>query len=212
MSQAENKAVVERLWNEVIGQGNLAVVDQIIAPDFTVELAPDIVWTSDDLVFPITWGTGTVGPEDDEIRGPDGIKRYVKALHEDLHNVRVYIHEQLAAEGDRILVRWSAQGSNSGEGTETSEASTEDSVTTTGISIYSFSGGKISKEASVIKQLIVTPIPEEGRTGIYDYYGGKISENTPIIKQLIVTPKMIPEIPEDGGFPLSIGYVIRRHE
>ena len=157
MSETENKAVVERLWNEVIGQGNLAVVDEIIDSDFTNEFAPDVL-RSDDPVFPITWGTGTVGLEEDELRGADGVKLYVKALHEDLHNIRVHIHEQLVTEGGRIVARWSTQGSKSGEGTESSEPSIEDSVSTTGISIYNFSGGKISKETSLIKQLTVTPI------------------------------------------------------
>jgi hypothetical protein len=210
MSETENKAVVERLWNEVVGQGNLAVVDQIIDPDFTVELAPDVVW-SDDLVFPFTWDTGTVGPEEDELRGPDGIKRYVKALHEDLQNIRVHIHEQLVAEEGRIVSRWSAQGrSKAGEGTETSEPSTEDSVTTAGISIYSFAGGKISKETSIIKQLIVTPIPEEGQTRIFSYYGGRISEKISIIKQLIATPKITLDMSMGGGIGSHIGVWFKR--
>src|SRR5215204_1109736 len=158
MSDTENKAVVERLWNEVIGPGNPAVVDQIIASDFTRELVPDIVW-SDDLLSHVTWGTGTVGPVEDEMRGPDVVKRYVKALHEDLHNIRVHIHEQLVDPEGRIAVQWSTEGSKSGEEMETSEPSTEDSVSTTGISIYNFSGGKISKETTLIKQPIVTPKP-----------------------------------------------------
>jgi hypothetical protein len=159
MSETENKAVVERLWNEVIGPGNPAVVDQIIAPDFTREFVRDIVW-SDDLVFPVvTWGTVTVGPVEDEMRGPDVVKRYVKALHEDLHNIRVHIHKQLVDPEGRIGVQWSTEGSKSGEEMETSEPSTEDSVSTTGISIYDFSGGKISKETTLIKQPIVTPKP-----------------------------------------------------
>jgi predicted ester cyclase len=105
MSPPENKLIVQRFMQEAWNQRNFAVVEEIIAPDHVVHDAsgPDL-------------GTG---PEAYINR----MKLYVGAL--DFQ----FKPEDMIAEGDRVVVRWTAHGRNN--------------LNLTGITIHRFQDGKI---------------------------------------------------------------------
>ena len=52
MSTEENKAVVRRIWEEILNKGNLALVDEIIATNYVYH-----------------------GPGGQEVKGPEGLKQ-----------------------------------------------------------------------------------------------------------------------------------------
>jgi predicted ester cyclase len=86
MTAEENKALARRFVEEVINGNNLAVVDELFAPNFEVR----------DAVFPVP-------------PGPDGVKQVfvaARAAFPDLHETI----EDLLAEEDRVMVRWSSRG------------------------------------------------------------------------------------------------------
>lgn len=71
------------------------------------------VWNLEDLsfadgVFPPDWKAGSELPP-----GPEGVKRWSVEDHETFPDVR-YVIEDLVAEGDRVVVRWTASGTQEG--------------------------------------------------------------------------------------------------
>jgi predicted ester cyclase len=89
----ENKALVRRYFEEIWDKGNLDLIDALFTTDF-VRHGP----------------TGTEG----EVRGPEGFKGLVSTYRSALPDLRVPI-EDLVAEGDRVVARWTARGTHHGE-------------------------------------------------------------------------------------------------
>lgn len=81
MSEA-NKAIIRRLYHETSNLGNLAVVDEVYAPDVELHL-PGI-------------------PEDPY--GPSPVKQLLAMMHATFPGLRVTI-EDLVAEGDKVAAR-----------------------------------------------------------------------------------------------------------
>jgi predicted ester cyclase len=77
-----NKSVIHRLYHEAVSVGNLAVLDDIYAPDVELHL-PGIV---------------------EDPYGPGPIKQLLATMHAAFHGLRVTI-EDLVAEGDRVVAR-----------------------------------------------------------------------------------------------------------
>ncbi len=128
MSTEENKAIVRRFYEEVMNQGDLSVVDEIVAPHM-VDHSPGY-------------------PE--YHTGPEGIKQTVtayRAAFPDMHDVV----EDVIAEGDKVTVRWSGRGTHRGE-LMGMEPSGKD-VTLTGITVYRIEDGKIVERWSEADEL-----------------------------------------------------------
>lgn len=89
MSAEENKALVLSLYN-ARQQGNLALLDQIISPDF------------------ITYAPGN--PQS-VMRGPQGIKQSFAAFHNAFPNLTMAINDQIA-EGDKVVIIYTASGTS----------------------------------------------------------------------------------------------------
>ena len=86
MSAEENKAVVRRLLKEVYNEGNLGVVDELVAPDIFDHAAV---------------------PE--HRHGIDGFKHvmeWVRTFSSDVH----YNIDDIIAEGDKVAVRMTQSG------------------------------------------------------------------------------------------------------
>jgi predicted ester cyclase len=91
MSIEENKARDRRLVEEALNRGNLAVADELIAPDFVDHAAPP-------------------GMQ----HGPDGFKAAVAAFRSAFPDLHVTVEEQLAA-GDRVARRMTMRGTHRGD-------------------------------------------------------------------------------------------------
>jgi ketosteroid isomerase-like protein len=88
-----NKALVLQYRHEIFEQGNLAVADQILAPDF--------VWYY---------------PADEPFAvGPEAVKQQATALRAFYANDVVLTDNDVVAEGDRVVVRWTLVGNAHGE-------------------------------------------------------------------------------------------------
>lgn len=93
MSTEENKALVRRWFLEAWNEGNLALADDVIAPDYDPHPAPT------DMNFG---------------RGPAGQKQLIAFYRAAFPDVRMEI-EDMVAEGDRVVVRWRGTGTHNGE-------------------------------------------------------------------------------------------------
>ena len=139
----QNKAIVRRYWEQVWNQGNLAVVDELIASDFD----------------------GHPLPSDPNFgRGPAGQKQLVGMYRTAFPDVRMAI-EDMTAEGDRVAVRWTARGTNTGE--MMGMPATGKPVRVTGIIINRIAAGKMVEgwgnfdALGMLQQLGVIPTPEQ---------------------------------------------------
>ena len=93
MSAQENKALVTRFWDEVWGKGNLAAVDDLVAPEH------------------LRYGPGVL---DGERRSAAVLKRVVQKWRDALPDLHVAI-ESTVAEGDEVVCRLRWSGHQQGE-------------------------------------------------------------------------------------------------
>ena len=137
-----NKTVSRRLFEEVWSKGNLALLNEIIAKDH------------------VNSGPGTLPGLPN---GPEGTKQFVTVYRNAFPDVDFTINEQIA-EGDKVVTRWTAQGTHKGELMGT--PATGKSATVTGISVDRLVNGKIAEswgifdQFGMLQQLGVIPTPE----------------------------------------------------
>lgn len=140
MSPEENKAVVERALAEFYNPGDLAVADELFAPDFV----------NHDPVAP-------------DVRDREGLKRLTAAHHAAFEDYQTAIEELIAA-GDKVVKRWTFRGTQQGEWNGIPPTGKQ--VTITGITIYRLEDGKIKEcwwgydALGVLQQLGVIPVPQ----------------------------------------------------
>jgi steroid delta-isomerase-like uncharacterized protein len=115
----ENKVIVLRHWEEVVSKGKLDLIDEIFAPDFVAHEA------------------------DQDIRGPEGVRQFILMLRAAFPDLQVTV-EDVLAEGDKVVQRWSAHGSHQGELMGLAPSGKRISVA--GITISRFEGGKVAEE------------------------------------------------------------------
>jgi predicted ester cyclase len=112
-----NKELVRRFYEEVYGEWNMALADDVISPQFTSH----------------DWPEG--GPT-----GPKAFRDYYSAIRSAVADAR-YEVDDLIAEGDRVVVRWRLLGTH--EGAFRGIAPTGRSITLEGIAIYRVKDGKL---------------------------------------------------------------------
>ena len=116
----ENKAILRRVVDEVLNQKNLDLVDEFYATDYVNHLPPN-----------------------PEIRGSEGFKQFFAmqfAAFPDFHLTA----EDVLAEGDKVVLRWTFTGTHEGE--LMGIPPTGKQVTYTGIVINRFADGKIVED------------------------------------------------------------------
>src|SRR5829696_3415646 len=91
VSAQENEALVRRYFEEVWAKGNVAAVDEFMAPNYVEH-------------------TGPPGSPP----GRDTLKQYIAMFHEAFPDARGVLHDILA-QGDRVVYRWSTSGTHLGE-------------------------------------------------------------------------------------------------
>jgi steroid delta-isomerase-like uncharacterized protein len=86
----QNKALMRRVFEEIYNQGKLTAADELAASDFAVHMPSQA------------------------IHGREGVKQYVAMLRAGFPDIHFTIEEQVA-EGDRVVTRWTARGTHTGE-------------------------------------------------------------------------------------------------
>jgi len=133
-----NKAIERRIFEEVWNQGALDVADELLAADCIVHTPPN---------------PDTVGTE--AFKGMVGM--YLAAFS-DLQ----WTTEDIIAEGDKVVIRWTATGTHQGELMGIPASGRQ--VTWTGMTIYRFADGKIVEnwwayDALGMMQQLTGPLP-----------------------------------------------------
>jgi steroid delta-isomerase-like uncharacterized protein len=142
MSTEENKARSRRFFEEVWGKGNLDVIDELTDPSFVDHNAPP-----------------GLPP------GLEGFKQFVVMYREAFPDIKVTV-DDVIAEGDKVVIRWTAQGTNTGP--LVGMPTTGKSATITGITIERKVDGKTVEgwnnfdQLGMLQQLGVIPAPGQG--------------------------------------------------
>ena len=121
------KEIVQK-WVEVWQEGDLAQIDEIFVPDYTVN------------------GNAI---------GVAGVKRAVEMFHNALSEMSIELNEMIS-EGNKIAVRWTVQGIHTGSFLGVLPSGNP--LTLTGINIYQVADGKIvaNHEQTSIPELLLT--------------------------------------------------------
>ena len=143
MSTEQNKALSRRFMEEVFNQGNLNLVDELVAPDFVEheELPPG---------FP---------------PGREAVKAFSTTFRGAFPDLKVTI-DDLIAEGDKVVIRGTWSGTHQGE--LMGIAPTGKSVSFGVIDTVRIAGGKLVEHwgqmdtMRMMQQLGVIPAPEQG--------------------------------------------------
>jgi steroid delta-isomerase-like uncharacterized protein len=137
----ESKAVVRRFLEDIFGGGNLELIDELFAPDYVLH----------DPALP------------EEVRGPEGMRRYVSMYRGAYPDTDFTIEDQIA-EGGEVVTRWTGQGTHEGE--LMGIPPTGNRVTVTGIEVDRVVDGRIEETwviydaLGMMQQLGVAPAPD----------------------------------------------------
>ena len=94
MSTEENKAIVRRFFKEVCNDRNLQAAQEVFDPE---------------LVYQEPRSVSPGG------KGITAIQNEVSIYHKGLPDAQWIVHEVLAAENDKVVVRWTGQGTHQGD-------------------------------------------------------------------------------------------------
>ena len=129
MSQESNKAVARRFFLNVFSQGKLELINEIFAPNHANR------------------GPGALPGLPD---GPEGVRQSVLFYRKAFPDTQFVIDEQVA-EGDRVVTRWTAHGTQKGELPGIPVTGRQAEVT--GVQVDRFVNGKIVETWSVFDQM-----------------------------------------------------------
>jgi steroid delta-isomerase-like uncharacterized protein len=138
-----NKLVAQRAVDEVWNRGDFAVVADLVARDYV----------------------GHASTPADETHGPEGYRQFHATLRAAFPDIRFTVEDQIA-EGDRVVTRWTARATHSGDFQGIPPTGRRGRVT--GITIDRVAGGKIvecwtnADDLGLLQQLGV--IPASGQT------------------------------------------------
>jgi len=142
MSTEENKGIVRRMIEEGVNERDLALFDELYAPDFLYHL-----------------GSTT-------IEGVEAYKQFNLMSFTAFPDLRFTIEDQIA-EGDKVVTRWLVSGTQ--KGPFQGIPPTGKHVTVTGVGINRFANGKIVENwtnmdfLGILQQLGVVPVPGQAR-------------------------------------------------
>jgi steroid delta-isomerase-like uncharacterized protein len=87
--ESEHKAVVRRFIGQAFNAGDLAIIDELMTSDYVLHGVP-------------------------EVRGPEGMKHFVTMYRRAFPDYACSVEDQIA-EGDKVVTRWTARGTQQGE-------------------------------------------------------------------------------------------------
>lgn len=134
----QNKAVIRRLFEEVINKGNLSVADELFTSNYEHHdpSSPDFG------------------------RGPESAKKRATLYRNAFPDLRMTI-EDIIAEGETVMTRWSSRGTHKGE--LRGIAPTGNQVNVSGVTVARLANGKIAESyvswdaLGLMQQLGVVP-------------------------------------------------------
>jgi steroid delta-isomerase-like uncharacterized protein len=141
MSTEENKARVRRLYEEVFNQKNLAAIDDYFAPTVIDHSLPP----------------GAPG-------GIEGVRQTIAMFLSAFPDLHLTV-EDLIAEGDRVVARWTLRGTH--QGASLGMPPTGKQFTMPGISVVRLDGGKsaeqwvVHDQLGMLQQLGLVPVPAQ---------------------------------------------------
>ena len=118
----ENKRLARRFYREPLEERRSSVLDELVTDDYVDADAES---------------------SEERVPGPEGVKRVNDRFLAAFTDIRVTIEDQIA-EGDKVVTRWSAEGTHSGE--FMGIAATGKRVRTTGMEIHLIRDGRIAAE------------------------------------------------------------------
>lgn len=139
MSEEENKAIVRRFYDEVMGKGNLDVLDELVAVDFRDH------------------GETLMGSP----QSRDVLRQGIIATHEAFPDINIYI-EDIIAQGDMVGVQGTMRCTHQGEFLNV--APTGNQLSWKGLVMWRVVDGKAverwfnSDSLSILQQLNLVPI------------------------------------------------------
>jgi steroid delta-isomerase-like uncharacterized protein len=142
MPTEQNKALARKLYLDIFSKGNTALIDQIFAADYV--------------------NHDTSGPLEGWPRGAQGFHAVAGTYRGAFPDLQFTI-EEVVAEGDRVVTRWTARGTNTGS--LAGMPPTGKSAAVSGISIERIANGKIAEswvnfdQLGMLQQLGVIPAP-----------------------------------------------------
>ena len=136
----ENKALARRVADDLVNPGNVDAVDEIYAPDYVLH-------------DPST-------PED--VHGVEGAREFYETVFNAFPDTEISI-EELIAEGDKVVTRWTSRGTHQGEFMGLPPSGKR--VEVAGVTISRIEGGKIVEDweftdaLGMMQQLGAIPAP-----------------------------------------------------
>jgi steroid delta-isomerase-like uncharacterized protein len=138
------KALAERFHMEIFQKGDLDAADEILTKDFAIH-APG---------YPPEWTTGSAGA-----------KQLASAIIAGFPD-RQITHQQVIAEGDLVMIRWSMSGTQEGE--LMGVPATGKAVSVTGFDLFRIEGDRIAElwqnwdQLGMMQQIGAIPSPGDG--------------------------------------------------
>ena len=130
-SCVRKKAAVSKLLNEVWSKGNLQIVDQLIAPQYTIRHDPGDKWDGQ------TFDLNTY-------------KERVSMSRQTFPDLKFYT-DDLLCEGNKVAVSWHFTGTL--KGNIPGLAATNMPVSVSGLTIYYFANNKIIGHSQIVDRL-----------------------------------------------------------
>lgn len=112
-----NKAIVQRMIDEVMNQQNMGVIDEVFAADYVMH---DPAWPA-------------------EVKGPEGFKQWAGAMLEPYFSDS-HTSADMIAERDKVVVHWTWSGTHTGEFMGIPPTGRQ--IAITGTTIHRFADGK----------------------------------------------------------------------
>lgn len=120
---ATNETVVRRFFAELVGNGDLVVADEILAPDYVRH-----------------------DPASPDVFGPEGFKAFISEVRRAFPDLAVEIHDLIATD-DRVVVRATERGTH--EGWWADYEPTGQHIEVDGIVIHRLEDGRIAETWAV---------------------------------------------------------------
>jgi predicted ester cyclase len=136
MSLEDNKNVVRRFITDILGKGNVSMVNELLAPNYKNQFLPD--------------------------GGIEGFKQYVSSFHTGIPDIKFTI-ENMVAEGDQVVVSFKITGTYTGS--VMGSKPTGKFLSVPGLTYYRLTNGKIVEDAPYtnpdMMHLLGLPMPEQ---------------------------------------------------